>query len=306
MPAALPAQIAAVRRFNRFYTRRIGVLDATYLGTPYVLAEGRALYEIGHDEGITPKALAERAALDPGYLSRILKRFDREGLLRRVRSETDGRSVSLHLTDPGRRMFGELQLRSDGQAESLITPLPGQAREQLTAAMANVEALMDAPAPGEITLRPHRVGDMGWVTWRHAVLYAREQGWDERFEAMVARIVADFIEEFDPARERCWIAERDGEIVGSIFLVKGDGDEAKLRLLLTEPAVRGSGLGKRLVAECVRFAREVGYSGVSLWTQSILSAARGVYAGAGFQLVESQPHRLLGEELVGETWKLRF
>jgi len=306
MSSALPAQVAAVRRFNRFYTRRIGVMDAAYLGGPYVLAEVRALYEIAQSDGVTPKALAELSGLDPGYLSRILQRFDRDGLIRRERSAQDGRSVTLRVTDHGRQVFGELQTRQEGLVENLIAPLPDMARARLTEAMADVERLMGAPTRGEIILRPHRVGDMGWVTWRHGVLYAREYGWDERFEAMVARIAADFIEGFDPARERCWIAERDGEIVGSIFLVGGDGDEARLRLLLTEPSVRGHGLGKRLVAECVDFAREAGYGGVTLWTQSILIPARAVYAGAGFQLTESRAHRTFGFDLVGETWTLRF
>ena len=306
MSATLPTQIAAIRRFNRFYTRRIGVLDAKYLGGPYVLAEGRALYEIAQAEGVTPKALAEMAGLDPGYLSRILGRFEREGLIRRERSATDGRSVSLYLTGRGRTAFGELQTRSDGLVEGLIAPLPQPARARLTEAMADVEALLAAPARSEITLRPHRTGDMGWITWRHAVLYGRDYGWDERFEAMIAHVVADFVDGFDPDREHCWIAERDGEAVGCIFLVKGDGDEAKLRLLLTEPSARGQGLGKRLVAECIAFAREAGYGGVSLWTQSILTTARGIYARAGFELAESQPHREFGFDLVGETWRLRF
>jgi DNA-binding MarR family transcriptional regulator/GNAT superfamily N-acetyltransferase len=306
MPAALPDQIAAVRRFNRFYTRRIGVLDRTFLGGPYALGEIRALYEVTQCDGVTPKTLAERLSLDPGHLSRILARLERDGMIRRERSAADGRSVSLWATEAGRRTQGELNERSNEQVEGLIAAMPHEARARLTEAMSDVEGLLAARSSSAIILRPHRVGDMGWVTWRHAVLYAREYGWDERFEAMVARIAADFIENFDPARERCWIAERDGEIVGSIFLVKGDGGEGKLRLLLTEPSARGSGLGKRLVRECVEFARTVGYGGVTLWTQSILSAARGVYAGAGFRLVESAPHRLLGDELIGETWKLRF
>jgi DNA-binding MarR family transcriptional regulator/GNAT superfamily N-acetyltransferase len=306
MSTALPAQVAAVRRFNRFYTRRIGVLDRTFLGGPYALAEIRSLYEISQCEGVTPKALAERTGLDQGYLSRILARLERDGMIRRERSSEDGRSVTLWTTGTGRRTQSELNERSNEQVEGLIAPLPHGARARLTEAMAEVEGLLAARSDAEIILRAHRMGDMGWVTWRHAVLYAREHGWDERFEAMVARIVADFIEQFDQERERCWIAERDGEIVGSVFLVKGDGDEAKLRLLLTEPSARGQGLGKRLVAECVNFAREAGYGGVTLWTQSILTAARAAYAGAGFRLTESEPHRLLGIELIGETWKLRF
>jgi DNA-binding MarR family transcriptional regulator/GNAT superfamily N-acetyltransferase len=306
MLMTLPEQIAAVRRFNRFYTRQIGVLDAKYLGGPFVLAEGRALYEIAQAEGVTPKALAESAGLDPGYLSRILNRFERDGLVERRRSVSDGRSVSLHLTGQGRTVYAQLQVRSDGQVEGLIRPLPDPARIQLTAAMADVERLIDPRRESAITLRPHRVGDMGWITWRHAVLYNQEHGWGEGFEALVARICADFIEQFDPAREYCWVAEEAGQIVGSIFCVAGDGDEAKLRLLLTEPSVRGRGLGKRLVAECVTFAREKGYGGVTLWTQSILSAARGVYAGAGFELVESRAHNTFGVDLIGETWKVRF
>jgi len=303
---ALPEQVAAIRRFSRFYTRRIGAMDAAYLGGPYVLAEVRALYEIAHADGVTPKALAELTGLDPGYLSRILGRFDRDGLTLRQRSAQDGRSVTLRLTDRGRQVFGELQMRSDGLVEDLIAPLPDKARARLTAAMAGIEQLMAAPARSEIILRQHRAGDMGWVIWRHAVTYARDFGYDGRFEAMVARIAADFIEGFDPMRERCWIAEREGEIVGSVFLAKGDGDEAKLRLFLIEASVRGRGLGKRLVAECVAFARSAGYGGINLWTQSNLIAARAVYAGAGFALIESRPHRQWGPDLVGETWRLRF
>ena len=333
--------IAAVRRFNRFYTRLIGALDEAHLGEPYGLAEGRVLYEVAQaPAGVTPKAIAAETGLDAGYLSRILKRFEREALMVRARSSGDGRSITLRLTPAGQVAYAELRRVAEGAVEGMIGPLSPAARSRLTAAMGEVQALLgrgpehDAirrnrpivescselegaepdsgfegrhPAPaGEVTLRPHRVGDMGWVTERHATLYAREYGWDERFEALVARICADFIEDLDPARERCWIAERDGVPLGSVFLVKGEGDEAKLRLLLIEPAARGLGLGKRLVGECLAFARVAGYGGVTLWTQSILTAARGIYAAAGFELVDARAHRTIGVDLVGETWRLRF
>ena len=303
----LPAAVAAIRRFNRFYTRRIGALDEAHLGAPFSLAEGRVLYEIAQaPEGLSPKTVAARTGLDAGYLSRILKRFEGEAMMTRAPSPRDGRGVTLELTDRGRRAYGDLRLVAEGAVEGMIGGLGAAGRARLVSAVADVERLLDAPPAGEIILRPHRVGDMGWVTWRHGVLYARDYGWDERFEALVARIAADFVEHFDPARERCWIAERDGEPLGSVFLVKGEGDEAKLRLLLIEPSARGLGLGRRLVKECTDFARAAGYGGVSLWTQSILTAARAIYAAAGFELIESTPHRTIGVDLVGETWRLRF
>ena len=300
--------IAAVRRFNRFYTRRIGALDEAHLGEPYGLAEGRVLYEVAQAPlgGVTPTVIATETGLDRGYLSRILKRFEREALMVRARDPDDGRSIALTLTPAGQAAYEDLRQVAEDAVAGMIAPLSPAQQARLTAAMAEMQALLLQKPPQEVILRPHRVGDMGWVTQRHAALYAAEYGWDERFEALVARICADFIEAFDPARERCWIAERDGEPLGSIFLVKGDGDEAKLRLLLIEPGARGLGLGKRLVTECLAFARAAGYGGVTLWTQSILTAARGIYAAAGFELVDSTPHRTIGVDLVGETWKLRF
>ncbi len=301
------SDVAAIRRFNRFYTRRIGALDEAHLGEPFGLAEGRVLYEIAQGGGLTPKALASETGLDAGYLSRILKRFDREGLTDRAKSSDDGRSVTIALNDKGRAAYEELRQVAEDAVEGMIGALSAAQREELTSAMGRVEALLEAPGAGEVMLRPHRVGDMGWVTQRHGELYAREYGWDERFEALVARICADFIEQFDPARERCWVAERGGVRLGSIFLVKGDKPgEAKLRLLLLEPSARGLGLGKRLVGECLAFARASGYAEVTLWTQSILTAARGIYAAAGFELVGQQPHMQIGVPLVGETWRLKF
>lgn len=300
--------VAAIRAFNRFYTRRIGALDEAHLGEPFGLAESRVLYEAAQaPEGLAPKALAERAGLDPGFLSRILKRFQAQGLIDREASAEDRRSRPVRLTPAGQAAFGHLRATADGAVEAMIGALSRDQVERLTAAMAEVRGLLDAAPAGEVILRPHRTGDMGWVITRHAELYAREYGWDERFEAMVARICADFLRDFDPARDRCWIAERDGARLGSIFLVRGDRPgEAKLRLLLLEPGARGLGLGRRLVRECLAFARQAGYRTVVLWTQSILTAARGIYAAEGFRLVDSTPHADLGQPLVGETWRLDF
>jgi DNA-binding MarR family transcriptional regulator/GNAT superfamily N-acetyltransferase len=308
MPESSADPVALIRGFNRFYTRRIGALDDAHLGGPFSLAECRVLHELAvASTPLTPSQAAERAGLDPGYLSRILKRFEAETLTVSARSLEDGRSRAIGLTPQGHAAYDRLRGEAEGAVEAMIGALSAEARTRLTHAMGEIEALLDAPAPGEIRLRPHRVGDMGWVVERHAALYARDYGWDERFEALVARICADFIEAFDPGRERCWIAERDGVRLGSVFLVKGDRPgEAKLRLLLIEPTARGLGLGKRLVAECIGFARACGYDEVSLWTQSILTAARGIYAAAGFELVDETPHTRIGVPLVGETWRLRL
>ena len=300
--------VAAVRRFNRFYPRRIGALDEAHLGSPYTLAEMRVLYEVAQaPDGITPKLLATRTGMDNGYLSRVLKRFEREGLLTRQTSERDRRSVSVWLTSEGIHAYNRWLGSAQGAVEGVLGALTTVQKTKLTKAMAEIEQLLEAPAAGKIVLRGHRPGDIGWVIHRHGALYAREYGWDERFEALVAQIAADFVNNFDPGRERCWIAEREGEILGSIFLVKGERPgQAKLRLLLVEPAARGLGLGKRLVAECVAFAREAGYDEITLWTQSILGAARAVYAGAGFELVESRPDGAFAKGLISETWVLKL
>lgn len=300
--------VAAVRRFNRFYTRRIGALDEAHLGSPYTLAEMRVLYEVAQaPDGITPKLLATRTGMDNGYLSRVLKRFEREALLTRQTSERDRRSVSVWLTSEGIHAYNRWLDSAQGAVEGMLGALTTVQKTKLTKAMAEIEQLLEAPAAGKIVLRGHRPGDIGWVVHRHGALYAREYGWDERFEALVAQIAADFVNNFDPGRERCWIAEREGEILGSIFLVKGERPgQAKLRLLLVEPAARGLGLGKRLVAECVAFAREAGYDEITLWTQSILGAARAVYASAGFELVESRPDGAFAKGLISETWVLKL
>ena len=267
--------IAAVRRFNRFYTRRIGALDDAHLGSPYGLAEMRVLYEVAQTpDGVSPKALAANTGLDAGYLSRILKRFETEGLMVRAASRHDRRSVSVWLSSDGIHAYNDMRQVAEGAVADLIAPLTGGERARLTEAMGQIETLLAAAAgesqsSGDVVLRDHRPGDIGWVVHRHGVLYAREFGWGARFEALVARIAADFIDNLDLARERCWIAERDGEILGSIFLVRGEAEgQAKLRLLLIEPAARGLGLGKRLVAECVAFARAAGYREIILWTRA--------------------------------------
>jgi DNA-binding MarR family transcriptional regulator/GNAT superfamily N-acetyltransferase len=297
--------VAAVRRFNRFYTRQIGALDEAHLGGPYGLAEGRVLYEVAQTpHGLPPKDIAGLTGLDAGYLSRILKRFETEGLVEREPSAHDGRSVTLRLTPAGRQAYERLRGISEGAVEKMIGGLSSEQRGRLTGAMAQVEGLLNAASAPEVVLRPHRAGDMGWVVYRQAVFYSREYGWGAPMEALVSRVVADFLERFDPERERCWIAERGGEAVGSIFLIKGEGRQAKLRLLFVEPSAHGLGVGRRLVTECVAFARAAGYGEITLWTHSVLTAARDLYAAAGFHLVDSQPHREFGEEEMGETWVL--
>lgn len=299
--------VAAVRRFNRFYTRAIGVLEKGYLGTPYTLAEGRVLYEIAKADGIAAKAIGEITGLDAGYLSRIVARFERDGAVARERSPSDGRSALLRLTAHGEAVFAPFDRRSAERVEGLIGGLSAPARQRLTGAMAEVEELLGAPAPGPVILRLHRPGDMGWVVERHAVLYGREYGWGEGIEAVTARIVADFLEHRDPARARCWIAERDGERLGCVFLVADDEEGvARLRLLLLESAARGLGLGKRLVGECLAFARAAGYREVVLWTHAVLTAARGIYAAAGFSIEKTWTHDEFGVEEVSETWRLKL
>jgi DNA-binding MarR family transcriptional regulator/ribosomal protein S18 acetylase RimI-like enzyme len=303
-----PATVSAVRSFNRFYTRRVGALGR-HLNGRYPLTEVRVLYELFHRQGLTAKTLNAEIGLDAGYLSRILKRFEADGILTRTPDPSDGRSAHLALTDKGRADFTALDLSAQGEVAAMLDRLVAQDQDRLVAAMATVERLTapQAPPAEEVVLREHRPGDMGWIVWRHATLYAREQGWDGRFEALVARICADFIDNFDPACERCWIAERGGERLGSICLVKGESEgTAQLRLLLIEPAARGLGLGKRLVETCVGFARQCGYREVVLMTENNLEAARGIYAKAGFVLEFSDPSQGFAPGLAHETWRLKL
>jgi DNA-binding MarR family transcriptional regulator/N-acetylglutamate synthase-like GNAT family acetyltransferase len=308
-PALPAATVDAVRAFNRFYTRRIGALGHHLLDSPYSLSEARVLYELAHRDNATAADLARDLSVDAGYLSRILRRFQTRGLLERSPSADDGRSSLLRLTARGRQAFTPLDSRARREVSAMLDPLPHAGRQDVVAAMETIERLLDGRPEASgvpFVLRPHQPGDMGWVVHRHGALYAQEWGYNQEFEALVARIVADFLDHFDPAREQCWIAERNGAIIGSVFLVSKSKTVAKLRLLLVEPSARGLGLGHRLVAECIRFARQAGYRTIALWTQSELRAARHLYKEAGFVCVEKKPHRSFGKDLVAETWELKL
>lgn len=296
--------VDAVRRFNRFYTRRVGALRGGMHGSPYPLPEARLLYELGRRGECTATEIGRELDLDAGYLSRLIQSLKRRGVLQAKRSEADARASMLSLTAKGRKAFSLLDSRSRDEVSAMLGALPEPEQGRLVRAMQTVETLLNDPAGGEIMLRGHRVGDMGWVVHRHGVLYAEEQGWGERFEVLVAAIVAGFVEHFDPTCERCWIAEMDGDPVGSAFVVKQSKSTAKLRLLLVEPRARGRGLGKRLVQECIAFAREKGYRRLVLWTQSTLRPARAIYKACGFQLKKSEKHASFGVKLTGEYWEL--
>ncbi|RRS03399.1 GNAT family N-acetyltransferase [Aquabacterium soli] len=312
-------RIEAVRRFNRFYTRRIGVLNEVLLDSDFNLTECRILWELAHVEepgGITATALGQVLDLDAGYLSRVLRALKERKLVKARRSEDDARQSLLQLTPAGRRAFAPLNSRSQQQVDALLSRLSDGQQADLLQAFQRVQMLLDEPgdkpAKGSFILRPHRPGDMGWLVSRHGALYARDHQWDMRFEALVARIAADFIDHFDARREACWIAERDGVNIGCVCLVQARDETsrqaiegtAQLRLLLVEPSARGLGLGERLVAECHRFAREAGYRRVRLGTDSLLTGARHIYSKAGYRLISSAPHHSFGQDLVSEMWEL--
>jgi DNA-binding MarR family transcriptional regulator/GNAT superfamily N-acetyltransferase len=304
----LAQRVAEVRRFSRFYTQKIGVLRQAYLQSPFTLTEARVLYELAHREGATASVLRRDLDLDAGYLSRILRRFEKKGLLTRKASRSDGRQQLLSLTRKGEEAFAPLNMRSRNEIAALLGPLTESQQKRLVGAMQEIESLLGAaPEPkAPYILRPHQPGDIGWVIHRHGALYAQEYGWDETFEALVAEVGAAFIRNFDPKKERCWIAEKDGEIVGSAFLVRKSPTIAKIRLVYVEPKARGLGIGARLTAECERFARQAGYRKISLWTNRNLLAARHIYEKAGFRLVHSEPHHSFGHDLVGETWEKKL
>jgi DNA-binding MarR family transcriptional regulator/predicted N-acetyltransferase YhbS len=298
------SRVDAVRRFNRFYTRRIGALQPGYLGSPFPLPQARVLYELGQRGESTASAIGADLDLDLGYLSRLLHGLRRQGLVQGEASREDARRVRLSLTAKGRKAYQQLDARSRDEVAGMLGQLAASAQARLVSALHTVESVLESERRSEIAVRPHRPGDMGWVVHRHGALYFQEYGWDERFEALVAGIAKDFVDDFDPERERCWIAEMGGEPVGSVFVVKQNRTTAKLRLLLVEPEARGRGVGKRLVAECVAFARQKGYRKLVLWTQSNLEAARALYKAAGFRRTRQERHRSFGYDLTGEYWEL--
>lgn len=296
--------IAAVRRFNRFYTRQVGALREGLLDSPFTLTETRVLYELAHRDELTASGLGRDLGLDGGYLSRILARFEADGLIARTQSEADRRRAVLRLTEAGKAAFAPLDTGAREEVAAWLGGLAAPAQAELVAAMGRIETLLE-PAPARpYVIHPPRAGDIGWVVARHGALYAEEYGFDARFEALVATVAGAFLTNHDTARERCWIAERDGVNLGSIFLVRADDELAKLRLLLVEPAARGQGIGRRLVQECLAFARAAGYRRITLWTNDVLLAARRIYQQAGFQLIRSEPHRMFGPAIVGEDWEL--
>lgn len=308
--AGLDGGVEVVRGFNRFWTRQIGVLEEGYLESPFTLTEVRVLYELAYGARTTASELGGELGLDAGYLSRILRGFEGRGLISKRTSEADGRRSLLAVTQKGREALAPLERRSREEIGAMLAGLSAEERGRLVRAMRAIEGMLggrSGPAAGaSCGLRGPLPGDMGWVVGRHGSLYAREYGWDARFEALVARIVADFAGGHDPRRERCWIAEGDGERAGCVFLVEESEKVAKLRLLLVEPGARGAGLGRRLVDECVGFARGAGYARITLWTNDVLRAAVRIYEGAGFRLVAEEPHRSFGHDLVGQTWELRL
>ncbi|MBI1243445.1 MAG: GNAT family N-acetyltransferase [Alphaproteobacteria bacterium] len=300
------ATVAAVRHFTRFFTRRIGVLRRRLYASPFSLVEARVLYEVAHHPGTSAGAVASGLGLDPGQLSRTLNALVRRGLVRRRKATGDARRHALETTARGAKAFAGLDSASRAEVAALLAPLGAHDRDALTGALATAERLLEParPAADEFVLRSPAIGDMGALTAAQARLYAREYGWNGEFEALVAEIVAKFIRDFDPARERCWIADRRGEIAGSIFLVKESDKVAKIRLVYLEPWARGVGLGRRMLAECLAFARACGYAKVVLWTNDCLVDARRLYEKAGFVLVESERHRSFGKDLVGQSWSL--
>lgn len=307
------AQVAAVRAFNRFYTRRIGLLHEGLLHSPFSLTEARVLYELAGRDGLTATALCRGLGLDAGYLSRMLKTFRNRGLVSRSPSARDGREAILALTPAGRAAFAPLDAASRAEVGAFLAPLPTAERTRLLDAMAEVRRLLDGEtgsgATGEprpaapVRLRRPRPGDLGWMVHRQAALYHQEYGWDGSFEALVAEIAASFVSSFDPSGERAWIAERGGDIVGGVLVTRKSDTVAKLRMLYVEPSARGHGVGRRLVGACIRFARSRGYRTLTLWTNDILISARRIYEAAGFTLVAEEPHHAFGHDLVGQTWE---
>jgi DNA-binding MarR family transcriptional regulator/GNAT superfamily N-acetyltransferase len=304
---ATEAQVSAIRAFNRFYTRKIGLVDGA-ASSPFSLAEARVLYELAHRDETTATEIRKELGLDAGYISRIVRGLERQKLLTREASKADERRKFLSLSAKGRRAFAPLDERSSRDVAAMIEELSPEERKRMVDALQTVHRLLgDEPQPRiPYLLRQHQPGDVGWIVHRQALLYANEYGWDESYEALAAEIGAQFIKSYDSKRERCWIAERDGARLGAVLVAKASDEVAKLRLLHVEAEARGMGIGKRLVEECIRFARQAGYRKMTLWTQSILVAARHIYKRAGFRVVREEPHHSFGKDLVGETWEMDF
>ena len=307
MTGASPSHVATVREFSRFYTRRLGTLDEGLLATPWTLTEARVVFELAQAPSTDMAALRSALAIDSGYLSRLLAKFDAAGLIARTASATDARRQSLSLTAAGRKVFRTLDERSNRQVAQLLQPLDEPARDTLVGAMrAVMRSLDDRPQPSVAELRGLRPGDLGWIVQRHGEIYAREYGWTTAFEALVARIMADYLEQHRPGRENAWIAELDGQRAGCVLCVRKDDETAQLRVLLVEAWARGHGLGARLVDACIRFARDSGYRKLVLWTNDVLGSARRIYQAAGFELVSEERHHSFGKDLVGQYWELRL
>jgi DNA-binding MarR family transcriptional regulator/GNAT superfamily N-acetyltransferase len=304
--AASARRTEAVRAFNRFYTRRIGIVREGYLQSRFSLTEARVLYELAQTDSLTASKIGAALDLDAGYLSRMLRRFEQEGLLVRAPSEMDRRQNFLALTEAGRAAFTPLDQRSRQEIGAMLADLPEADQETVVTSMQSIARLLsDRPSTGW-TVRHPAPGDIGWVIERHAALYAQEYNFNHKFEALVAQVAGAFLAEHDPARERGWVVERDGVRLGSVFLMRKTDEIGKLRLLLVEPSARGLGLGRRLVQDCIAFARQAGYRRMTLWTNDILIAARGIYRAAGFQLISTEPHRDFGPPMVGEEWELEL
>ncbi|MGX5804695.1 bifunctional helix-turn-helix transcriptional regulator/GNAT family N-acetyltransferase [Bradyrhizobium sp. Arg314] len=301
-------RIDTVRAFNRFYTRQIGLLDEGLLKSPFSLTEARVLYELAHRDGLVASDLVRDLGLDPGYVSRLLKKFEELGLVEREATEADARRASIAFTSAGREAFAPLDQDSHDQVRALLDRLAPADQERLVKAMRAVQDLLGDRHEPKVPyiLRPLQVGDIGWVTRRQGMLYAQDYGWDETYEALVAEILGEFVKNFVPQWERRWIAEREGEVVGSVFVVRKSPKVAKLRLLYVEPSARGLGIGRRLVDECITFARAKGYRTLTLWTNDILGSARRIYQAAGFRLVDEERHHSFGKDLVGQTWNLEL
>ena len=305
MPAGNENATAAIRDFNRFYTRQIGLLDQGFLGSAFTLTEVRVLYELAHRDSPTATEIARELSLDPGYLSRLLKKLEKQGHLARGRDAEDARQRPLRLTKPGRRVFERLDQASGEQISAMISGLTPAQVGELVGSMQTVRQLLQADkVANAYSLRPLRIGDIGWIIHRQGLLYAEEYGWDLSYEGLVAEILGAFIRQFDPAAENAWVAERNGAIAGSVFIVRESAAVARLRLLYVEPDARGLGIGRQLVDSCVAFAREKGYATLRLWTNDVLVSARRIYQAAGFRLVKEERHHSFGKDLVGQTWEL--